>query len=242
MNPLQQNYEITLNPGEQGIKEYSFTKNEASSSLWVSKEETQTLSYKATITYNGMKNMRPNWTLRINDQIPSIWTNRKGALSYAGAQRFEFKPEDQETLEVQETDEQSTTSVWVDLAKEKYEAYVVRPASTEKIQTLVNKGKIFKPAEQSEVKKIFFSRDLGVFLHVKKQEGTHVIYHAKETEEFSPCESKVINQYRGSEDFVWEVKLNSQDKVHTLDGGYVDSSMKIDATWDRKPVESIHLN
>lgn len=176
-----------------------------------------------------------------NDKLPTIDGEN---LNYFGSKVFIFKSVGRTTLEVQETDEHCTASVWICLSGERYEVHRTLSIVSEKIKALIEKGKIFKPADGKEVKKIFYSEDAGVFLYVRdKNRGHSDIYYANEGE-FSKCESKMIIQCRcPAGDSSWKVKLPTEIEPRILEfpQGNADGGHGNNVSWDKTSLKSIIL-
>jgi len=234
--------QISIDRGIECTGEYTCTKDNDKSKIQIIKEESKDLTYKISVIYHGLQNSRSKWTVHINDKVPII---DNGNLSYNGSQLFVFKPVGKETIEIQETDEQDTVSVWIDLSEEKYEAHRTLPVVSEKIQSLIEKGKVFKPAGDHEVKKIFHSKGVGVFLYARDMGWHGDIYYAKEeAEEFSKCESKKIMQCRClAADSSWEVTLPTETVPHILEfpQGSANEGHGSSITWDQTALKSITL-
>lgn len=237
-----QDPKISIDRGVECSAEYTCTKSKDKSKVQIVKEESHDLTYKVTVTYYGIMDSRPHWTIHINDKLPTI---DNGNLCYDGSKVFLFKPVGKQTIEIQETDEQDTSSLWIDLSEKRYEVYRTLPIVSEKIQTLINKGEIFKPADDKEVKKIFYSQEAGVFLYARNKDWHSDIYYANEkAEEFSKCESKMISQCRcPAGDSSWEVKLPTEIAPRLLEfpKGDAEEGHGNNVLWDKMRLKSISL-
>jgi hypothetical protein len=210
-----QNVKISIDQGITCVKDYTCVKGNDTSTIHIGKEESNDLSYKVSVLYRGIRENQPAWKVEINDKC--LFMNSDD-LVYIGSKSFVFRAVNKETIEIQETDEDDTVSLWVDLSGKRYEVGENIPSISEKIQALIEKGKIFKPSDDKEVKKILYHSN-GVFLYASDKDGHGGdIYHAKETEEFVKCESKMKWWARcNCLDSGWEVTLSNETVKHKLE-------------------------
>jgi hypothetical protein len=203
-------------------------------------ENHDSLTYQISIIYRRCTDSQPNWTIQINNQH---FANDE-SLQYLGSEEFVFRPVNKKFLEIQETDGNATQYVWVNLSKKKYEIKYIFPIINEKIQALIEKGKVFQTADGKEVKKIFFSNDVGVLLYTKDKDGETSIYHAKE-KEFLRCVSERKRQCRcEAGDSIWEITLPAERNSHTFEFPQGKSNHKAyhgKVLWDNEPLNSIIL-
>ncbi len=134
--PPQPGPDISIDRGIVCDEPRTVAKGGSSFKIWVSKVESPDLSYKISIICRktmgklpNQKKISPQWTVYINNQMPS---EGSGVLSYRGSSKLAFRPLTAETLEIQETNENGMSSVWVDLSEDlsycdAYRAYKVVP-------------------------------------------------------------------------------------------------------------------
>ncbi len=243
LQTTHQGPKITIDQGIACNGEYTYTKGSDSSKIKIIKEETNDLAYKVSVTYEGIKDQRPDWTIHINDKRPMI---EKDGLIFSGSKEFVFKPIGKETIEIQETDENATAPIWIDISDERYEVCTTLPIVSEKIQALIQKARIFKPADEKVIKKIFYNNQVGVFLYAKDESHKTDIYHAKETEEFVKCESMMTSQCRCIVgDSTWSVKIPHEAESRNLTFPQSNFESKDghgkNVSWDHIRMKSITL-
>lgn len=241
------NPEITIGKGVVCTGEFTCTQDNNNSNVKIVKEESSELTYKVSVIYHGMNRSRPNWSVKINDQLPSY----KGEpLQYFGSKAFVFKPANKEVLEVQETDEHETASLWIDLSKENYPVYRTFEEiekTNEKIQQLFKKGKLFNLFLDKDAKKVFFDDGVGIFLYARNDNNLDAdIYYAKtENDKFDKCEARMKMRCKcPASDTKWEVTLPTESEPCILAfplSNIVPSDGHGAVSWNNIPLKSISL-
>jgi hypothetical protein len=242
---------ISMERGVVSKGDYEVTRDSNISKVHVFKQENEQLKFKVSIFYSGIIEGHPSWICQINDK-PLMQGNSE--LSCTGSTKFVFKPVDAETLEIQETAENKTGSLWVDLSGRKtYQVYKTPPLSSEKIEALIKKGGLFT-ADDKKAEAILYNRHAGAFLLVENN-----VYHAKKSLEFTQCSANKMNHpidefvmvaafpENGSEaeDSAWEVKFPGKVPSHVLilkEGSMETGDTFIKgASWDETPLKVITL-
>jgi hypothetical protein len=218
--------EMSVDPLVECDGNYTFANGRVNSKVHIIKQESNSLvrlAYKVTVTYHGFDGQMAvaRWGVKINDKpvlASQNYDNSESFVSFIGSSSLVFKPAGCKILEIQEIDHNSKSILWIDLSKEKLEFSTSFPMASEKIHALIQKGKFFRPSDDKEVKTILHSDHAGVFLYARNTEWDGDIYHAKETEEFVKCQSKMIAMHscegKGLE---WEIKLPNETDKHYLE-------------------------
>lgn len=227
---------ITIDKGIIGNATYTFSNGSQNHTIQIIKTEGATTTpYKVSVALKGLeKNRRPKWEVKINDQFPKYETKD---MSYAGTTKLVFESDVTDVVKVTETDEKSTSSLWVELRN-----YVVsenRPVVSDKVQALLEKARVFKPTGDEKVKKIFWVNSGEVLIYAQGKQAS--IYSTKTDGEFAKCEA-VMNyaSYWSESRCNAVVKLPGEEMEHEFTFGLgrgQDSSV----LWDKKPMKTIQM-
>jgi len=129
--------QVSINKGIECDDQYTFqapTKPKNKFKVQIIKEESKELEYKVGLIFSGLMKKAPIWTIKING---FLICDEDEPLFCIRSKKFVFKPAGQAAIEIQETDDTATQSVWVDLSEVPYkiskESPVVSPKPSEEL-------------------------------------------------------------------------------------------------------------
>lgn len=185
---MNHSYDITTAPAIElgtnifGKAKYTVRNSTHASKIVISKKDSDFLNYKVSVIYHGIKQNRSVWEIHINDQNIE--------LTFNGTKKFNFKPINKNTIEIQEKGEADTEVIWIDISHPTYSTFTVckhtqSPAISPNFLSLIEKAKKFEPDDGKTVKRIFFSQSVGVFIETMRKVFTDTYFSHDITREFS---------------------------------------------------------
>ncbi|MCB1111031.1 MAG: hypothetical protein H7A37_07680 [Chlamydiales bacterium] len=112
---------ITFLAGIQASGTFTFNhqRDRAARKVEICKEETAERPYKLALAYIGLgRTGRTEWKIQINDQ--TLLYPNKGELVYCGSTKFYIQSSGPVSVQIEETDDNATGKLWVDMSQSPY--------------------------------------------------------------------------------------------------------------------------
>lgn len=191
-----------------GIRRLTITKNESVES-----------QYGLTIAYCG-----------VNSKFKDIWQVKLTSFMDANPREIVWRFWNSQTFEFTPTEGNTVTITEVDRIEES--KHVVNMSLSPNMASLIDQALVFKPGNESEVKKIFLREDIGAILYATKiidGKLEEFIYLAKNDETtFSKCSAKLKLQSRSLNEKKFDVQIPDDPNTYELNIQTSDKSVNLE--------------